>query len=172
MVVSTGQPLGQCRAAPVNLGEGAPEAFVAAFSADFDVDPYPEMFFPPDDTLKLAVFTFDGRELWRRDLGRGVPPGMWFAPVLPVDLDGDGAVWDAEGRSLGNVGGPVALLSKVVDRLGEQLLWFHLEGTLRLWGWAEARDSAAALARYGHRFYGANQRLTATGYNLGNLGGI
>lgn len=87
---STRQPLGQCRAVPVNLGPGAPAAFLAAFAADFDVDPYPEMFFYPTDTLKLALFTVDGRELWRRDLGRAVVPGIWFTPILALDLDDDG----------------------------------------------------------------------------------
>ena len=87
---SLGQHLGQCRAAPVNLGPGQPAAFFAAFSADFDLDPSPEMFFFPTDTLKLAVFATDGRELWRRDLGPAIVPGVWFAPFLPLDLDGDG----------------------------------------------------------------------------------
>lgn len=88
--IDTGQRLGQCRAAPVHLGAGQPGAFVAAYAADFDVDPFTEMFFFPTDTLKLAAYTVEGELLWRRDLGRGVVPGMWFTPVLPVDLDGDG----------------------------------------------------------------------------------
>lgn len=85
-----GQPLGQLRAVPVQLGAGAPPALLFAFCADVDVDPYPEMFFIPKDTLKLALYTLEGRELWRRDLGPGVLPGIWFAPILPADLDGDG----------------------------------------------------------------------------------
>jgi hypothetical protein len=87
---SLGQPLGQLRAVPVRLGPDQPPALLVAFSADFDVDPYPEMFFLPKDTLKLALLTLDGRELWRRDLGPGLIPGMWFVPLLPADLDGDG----------------------------------------------------------------------------------
>lgn len=90
-----GSPIGQLRAAPVDLGAGAPRAFLLAYAADFDVDPYVEMFFFPSDTLKLVLVTKEGRELWRRDLGPGVVPGLWFCPVLPFDLDGDGVdeIW-------------------------------------------------------------------------------
>jgi hypothetical protein len=90
-----GQALGQLRAVPLRLGADAPPAALAAYCADFDVDPYVEMFFFPTDTLKLSAFTLEGDVLWRRDLGRGVVPGLWFCPVFPFDLDGDGAdeVW-------------------------------------------------------------------------------
>ncbi|MCW8132839.1 MAG: hypothetical protein KIS92_21005 [Planctomycetota bacterium] len=88
--IDLGSKIGQLRAAPVNLGPGAPKAVLAAYCADFDVDPYIEMFFFPSDTLKLALFTETGEVLWRRDLGRAVVPGMWFCPVFPFDLDGDG----------------------------------------------------------------------------------
>lgn len=93
--ISLGSPLGQLRAVPVALGAGAPRAFLAVYCADFDVDPWIEMFFFPTDTLKMALITERGEILWRRDLGRGVVPGMWFCPVLPFDLDGDGVeeIW-------------------------------------------------------------------------------
>jgi len=89
--VELGSKIGQCRARPVTLGEGAPRAFLVSWCADFDVDPYTEMFFFPSDTLKLAVITEEGEELWRRDLGPGVVPGHWFCPIAAFDLDGDGA---------------------------------------------------------------------------------
>lgn len=93
--VPLGSPIGQCRAAPVQLGAGSPRSILAVYGADFDVDPYVEMFFYPSDTLKMALLTEQGEILWRRDLGRGVVPGMWFCPVLPFDLDGDGVeeIW-------------------------------------------------------------------------------
>jgi hypothetical protein len=92
---SLGSPVGQLRAVPVRLGEGAPRAFLLAYCADFDVDPYIEMFFFPTDTLKLVLVTERGEELWRRDLGPGVVPGIWFCPVFSFDLDGDGVdeIW-------------------------------------------------------------------------------
>lgn len=86
--LDTGQELGQCRAVPVRLGKV--RAFLALYGADFDVDPYVEMFFFPKDTLKMMVFNQEGQILWKRDLGKGVIPGVWFCPVLAFDLDGDG----------------------------------------------------------------------------------
>jgi len=85
-----GQKIGQLRAQPINLGPGAAPAFFAAYCADFDVDPYVEMFFFPSDTLKLAVIDAAGKVLWKKDLGRGVVPGMWFCPFFAMDFDGDG----------------------------------------------------------------------------------
>ncbi len=96
-----GQRLGQCRVAPVRLGRhddqtssasgGGIDALLAVYAADFDVDPYLEMFFFPTDTLKLSLIDLTSGEIvWTRDLGRGTVPGMWFCPVLPFDLDGDG----------------------------------------------------------------------------------
>lgn len=82
--------VGQLRASPVRLSPGGPRAVVAAYCADFDVDPYTETFFFPTDTLKLVLFTETGEVIWRRDLGPGVVPGMWFCPILPFDLDRDG----------------------------------------------------------------------------------
>jgi len=94
MSLSVGQKLGQLRAAPVRLGEGR-KAFLAVYGADFDVDPSVNMFYYPTDTLKMMVFTESGEVLWKRDLGRSVVPGIWFCPVYPFDLDGDGVdeIW-------------------------------------------------------------------------------
>ena len=58
--LSVGSPIGQLRAAPVRLGQGAPRAILAVYAADFDVDPWVEMFYFPSDTLKLALFTEAG----------------------------------------------------------------------------------------------------------------
>jgi hypothetical protein len=93
--VDLGSAAGQCRARPVTLGQGDSRGYVVAWSADFAIGPYVESFFLPTDTLKLAVITEDGEQLWRRDLGPGVIPGHWFCPVEAFDLDGDGAseIW-------------------------------------------------------------------------------
>ena len=93
--VSLDARVGQLRAAPVTLGADQPRGIVIAYGEDFDVDPYHEMFFYPEGTLKLAVMTEDGEVLWKKDLGRGVVPGMWFTPFFPFDLDGDGVdeIW-------------------------------------------------------------------------------
>lgn len=88
--VSLGSPIGQLRAVPVQAGDRETRCVLVTYGADFDVDPYTEMFFFPTDTLKMALLTEAGEIIWRRDLGPSVVPGVWFCPVFPFDLDGDG----------------------------------------------------------------------------------
>lgn len=109
-----GQELGQLRAAPVQLG--AERGLVLAYAADFDVDPYEEMFFYPKDTLKLAVYNLRVERLWEKDLGRGMPPGMWFCPVFPFDLDGDGIdeIWHVGNKDPDH---PFAISKYTLERL-------------------------------------------------------
>lgn len=105
--------------------------------------------------------------------------------TLPVDLngdgihelyrglaEGDGAVLDRTGKILATLGGHAAMASKFMDRPGEQILAYYPDGTIRIWSDRNAADSESAKARYSHPFYRANQRLTATGYNLINLSGL
>ena len=90
-----GQPLGQLRAVPLTPARGGPECLLLVYGADEDIDPFMGMFFFPQDTLKLALWE-PGRGLrWKRELHRGVIPGLWFSPALPFDLDGDGSdeIW-------------------------------------------------------------------------------
>ncbi|MCC7147322.1 MAG: hypothetical protein IT443_12820 [Phycisphaeraceae bacterium] len=88
--VNLAPALGQCRAAAACLGPSLPRAILLTHAADFDVDPYINMFFFPTDTLKIALLDEQAHVVWQKDLGRGVVPGMWFCPVYPFDLDGDG----------------------------------------------------------------------------------
>ncbi len=82
------EALGQLRAVPVRLGRQM--ALLLAYSACAEVDPYREMFFYPTDRLRIALVRLDGEQIWRRALGPGVVPGVWFCPVFPFDLDADG----------------------------------------------------------------------------------
>ena len=109
-------PAGQCRATGVSLGPGRPRAVLAVYAADFDVDPYVEMFFFPTDTLKMVLFTVDGEVLWRRDLGPGVVPGMWFCPFRAFDLDGDGVdeIWFVNNT---NPAHPLGLSTYCLERI-------------------------------------------------------
>ena len=90
---NVGSPIGQFRFVPVSTGRQ--KAFLVVHSSCAEVDPYHRMFFLPTDTLKLSAFSETGQQLWRRDLGGGMIPGVWFCPVLPFDLDGDGVdeIW-------------------------------------------------------------------------------
>ena len=119
MEASVGSPVGQLRARPMRLGADRPRAFLAAYCADFDVDPYVEMFFFPTDALKLAVYTEAGERLWRRDLGPGVVPGHWFCPVCAFDLDGDGVdeVWFVNNL---NTDHPLGLSGYRLERLNAE----------------------------------------------------
>lgn len=49
-----GQEVGQLRAAPIRVHPGEPMGVLLVYAADFDVDPYEEMFFFPRDTLKMT----------------------------------------------------------------------------------------------------------------------
>ena len=74
---------------------------------------------------------------------------------------------------MGNIQcGIVAMLSKLMDHPGEQILAYYPDGALRVWADRHAIDSPAAQARYRHPFYRANRRLFGVGHNLTVLGGI
>jgi hypothetical protein len=105
--------------------------------------------------------------------------------TLPVDLNGDGIhelvrglaqgngeILDNKGQIVGNINGSAAIASKLLNHPGEQILCYRSDGTVCVWADRKAEDSQEALKRYSHPFYKANQKLTATGYNIVNLGGI
>jgi len=118
----------------------------------------------------------------------GEPYSLNFDPytTIPVDLngdgihelvkgyfEGDGTVLDRHGRVIGNVGGLCAMASKFMDLPGEQILSYsHKKGTVAIWADRTAQDNARAQRRYRHPYYKVNQKLTACGYNLFNLGGL
>ncbi|MFY9298567.1 MAG: silent information regulator protein Sir2, partial [Limnochordia bacterium] len=41
-------------------------------------------------TYKLEAYLNDGTFLWRKDLGLGIEPGIWYSPYIVYDFDGDG----------------------------------------------------------------------------------
>ena len=117
--------------------------------------------------------------------GRKVKLDFSVFCTLPVDLNGDGVhevvrgvaegngeVLDRTGRVIGNVGGSAAMASKFMDHPGEQILCYYPDGRIRIWADKNGKDSETAKWRHDHPFYRANQRLTTTGYNMVNLGGL
>jgi hypothetical protein len=90
MELDLGQPIRQCRAVPVSLGADEPPGVAALYGSDAEIDPYIGMFFFPKSTLKLVVFDVTGVVRWKRDLGPGVVPGVWFSPIYATDIDRDG----------------------------------------------------------------------------------
>lgn len=85
--------IGRLRAVPVQLESR--KAILLVYSEDGEVDPFEDMFFFPEHTLKLVLVTEQGKEVWRKELNSGVIPGIWFCPVFPLDLDGNGSdeIW-------------------------------------------------------------------------------
>ncbi|TVY08858.1 rhamnogalacturonan lyase family protein [Paenibacillus cremeus] len=112
---SLGQDIGMLRAVPVRL-KGGKKAVLVVYCADFDVDPSYEMFFFPTDTLKLALYSLEGEQIWKKDLGKGVVPGIWFCPVFPFDLNGDGEdeIWFVNNTIVQH---PLTLKGYVLERL-------------------------------------------------------
>jgi hypothetical protein len=80
--------IGQFRSVPVKLD--GKNCICGMYSEDAEIDPYIGMFFFPKHTLKLILFDEFGEVIWKRDLGSGVIPGIWFSPIYAMDLNQDG----------------------------------------------------------------------------------
>ena len=111
-----GMELGQVRSVPVSLGKDMPEAVLFVYSSQGNLDPWPELFNYPKDTLKMVLYTLDGVRMWKRDLGNGVIPGVWYAPFISFDLDQDGVdeIWFVNNL---NPNIPFSLNARVLERI-------------------------------------------------------
>jgi len=89
MKINLGSSIGKLRALPVQLNK-MEKGFLFAYSADKEIDPWIEMFYPPTDPVKLAVYSQEGKLIWQRQLGKGVINGIWFTPFYAFDLDQNG----------------------------------------------------------------------------------
>jgi rhamnogalacturonan endolyase len=71
-------------------GDGRYELIIQ--QPDFNTDPYqaPGYWKKSEDTYKIEAYSFDGRLLWRHDMGWSIEAGTWYAPYVVYDLDGDG----------------------------------------------------------------------------------
>lgn len=85
-----GMKLGEVRSATVSLGPEMGEAVLFAYTEEPGVDPWQEAVHYPKDTLKLALFAMNGMMMWKKDLGWGNIPGVWYTPFVSFDLDQDG----------------------------------------------------------------------------------
>jgi len=65
--------------------------FVVRHSVNYgEIDPATAYWRPSEAPCKLTAFRSDGTRLWTRSLGWNVEKGIWYAPFLVADLDGDG----------------------------------------------------------------------------------
>jgi hypothetical protein len=57
---------------------------------DGNIDPWEKYWHPSKGTFKLEAYGHDGKPLWQYDLGWAIEQGIWYAPYIVHDLDGDG----------------------------------------------------------------------------------
>ena len=57
---------------------------------DGNIDPWEKYWHRSAGTFKLEAYRHDGKPLWQYDLGWSIEQGIWYAPYLVHDLDGDG----------------------------------------------------------------------------------
>lgn len=84
------QRIGTLRAVPVNISP-TEKGLLLVYSADKEIDPFIEMFYPPTDPVKLALYSLNGKLIWKKEMGPSSLNGVWFTPVYPFDLDNDGS---------------------------------------------------------------------------------
>ncbi len=111
-----GEEFAQMRSIPVAMGAGREGATLFVHSQNPNIDPWSEAFNYARDTLKMTLISDSGKVLWRRDLGWGLVPGIWYSPVLSFDLDGDGVdeIWYV-GNTRPNL--PLTTYYRVLERI-------------------------------------------------------
>ena len=140
-----GSRLGQVRSVPVRLADRPEDAVLFVYSSQPNIDPWPEIFDFPRDTLKMALFSESGMLLWERDLGTGVIPGVWFTPFISFDLDGDGTdeIWFVNNL---NPHLPFSLNSRVLERIDPRS-----GKTTGQWAWPD--NTIDDTMSHSYRFY-------------------
>ena len=71
-------------------GDGALE--YAIKQPNFNTDPYqhPGYWKRSTTTYKIEAYRLDGTLMWRHDMGWSIEAGIWYAPWIVYDVDGDG----------------------------------------------------------------------------------
>lgn len=107
------RPSGYLHAAHVKLKDRETMLFV--YSDKGGVDPGEECFWPKNaGRMHLTLFEMDGRMIWDRELPEGVLSGVWWIPVVPMDMDEDG---EDEIYLINNhIGAPFSLIHRVLER--------------------------------------------------------
>lgn len=103
----------QVRTCEVDLGYEKGRLFV--WSEHQDCDPWDADYTSPQYPLHFSMYGAQGQLLWQKDLGMGVPPGVWFCPFIALDLDGDGVdeIWFVNNTTHR----PFELRTRVLERL-------------------------------------------------------
>lgn len=140
------EKIGQFRSVPVIIG--GEKAICGMYSEDAEIDPYIGMFFFPKHTLKLVLFNENGEILWRRDLGQGVVPGIWFSPLYAMDLDQDGdeEIWIINNKDKEH---PLDYRKYVLEKLDART-----GKTVGQWKWKEPATPQSMSHLYRHFIFG------------------
>lgn len=71
-------------------GDGAYEFLIR--QPNFNTDPYqkPGYWKKSTTTYKIEAYEQDGTLMWRHDMGWSIEAGIWYAPWVVYDMDGDG----------------------------------------------------------------------------------
>ena len=140
-----GISLGHVRSVSVCLGKELGDGMVFVYSEGEEQDPWHESFDYPKATLKMAVYTMDGLQVWKRDLGWGAINGTWYTPFVTFDLDGDG-IDEIFLLNNPNENKPFSLKSRVLERIDP--LTGEITGT---WPWPET--TVEDTMSHSYRFY-------------------
>ncbi|MFA6844452.1 MAG: hypothetical protein WCR02_01870 [Sphaerochaetaceae bacterium] len=105
--------------------------------------------------------------------------------TAPIDVDGDGLheilrgvaagtteLIDREGMVICQLGGRVAMNSKILSYPGEQVMTYYPEGMVKVFRDMNANDSSSALKRYANPVYQRNQYARNIENNICMQGGI
>lgn len=81
-------------------------------------------------TYKIEAYLSDGTFLWRKDLGPGIEPGIWYSPYIVYDFTGDGRAEVALKTAPGVERDPDGRVREGEERLtildgmtGEEIAW-------------------------------------------------
>ena len=117
------------RCCEVNLGYETGMLFVYCESPN--ADPCDSLFTFHQHPVHMALYGEQGNQIWHRQLGMGVIPGVWFLPFIAHDMDSDGIdeIWFINNPT----DKPLIVRERIVERLdartGETIATYPFPGT-------------------------------------------
>ncbi len=126
-------PLGQVRNCEVDLGYEKGMFF--AYSTSGNVDPYQRQLTYWEYPMHIAMYSENGNQMWHRELGIGLVPGVWFMPFIAFDLDGDGVdeIWLVNNPTQTPFDSDRMVLERLDSRTGKTIATypFHANNIMR-----------------------------------------
>ena len=103
----------QVRSCEVDLG--CEKGMLFAYSEEITCDPCDSYYVSARYPLHFAMYGEDGQQLWHKEFGPGLIPGVWFCPFIALDMDKDGVdeIWFVNNTS--NL--PLQIRTRVLERL-------------------------------------------------------